>query len=304
MPLGISPTVDFAFKKIFGSPENAEALIGLLNAILDLNQPITYVEILNPFNYQEFAEAKQIILDLKARDDAGRCLNIEMQVSIDPGLLQRMAYYACCLYVDQLSIGEPYAKLNPALSICLLNQPLFSQSSQSHHRFQMVDIGSGRRLPDAIEVHTVELTKYNLQEATVGQASPIEQWAFFLLRAHQYEAERLRELLPAVEFRRAITVIETIAAKTEDKIMYDQREKALRDFQWAIESTREDALKEGEKVGEEKGIEKGTLAGKIQLLQEMLGDSVESTSDLSQHSVEQLTSLLSSLQERLRTRGG
>jgi len=30
----------------------------------------------------------------------------------------------------------------------------------------------------------------------------------------------------------AITVIETISQKTEDRTMYDQREKALRDHQW------------------------------------------------------------------------
>jgi hypothetical protein len=48
MPLGIRPTVDFAFKKIFGSPQNTLALIGLLNAILDRDHPIEAVEILNP----------------------------------------------------------------------------------------------------------------------------------------------------------------------------------------------------------------------------------------------------------------
>ena len=39
MPLGIKPTVDFAFKRIFGSPENASVLIGLLNAILPVVLP-------------------------------------------------------------------------------------------------------------------------------------------------------------------------------------------------------------------------------------------------------------------------
>ncbi|MCC7334380.1 MAG: PD-(D/E)XK nuclease family transposase [Pirellulaceae bacterium] len=62
MPLGIKPTVDFAFKKIFGSPQNSAALIGLLNAILELKESIVAVEVLNPFNYQEFAESKLIVL--------------------------------------------------------------------------------------------------------------------------------------------------------------------------------------------------------------------------------------------------
>ena len=99
MPLGIRAIVDFVFKKIFGSPENSTALIGLLNAILRPANPIVSVEVLNPFNYQEFAEAKQIILDIRARDSAGRWFNIEMQISAFAGLLQRLVYYACSLYV-------------------------------------------------------------------------------------------------------------------------------------------------------------------------------------------------------------
>jgi hypothetical protein len=46
--------VDFAFEKIFGSPENVPILIGLLNAMLKLANPIVHVEILNPFSYQDF----------------------------------------------------------------------------------------------------------------------------------------------------------------------------------------------------------------------------------------------------------
>ena len=64
MPLGIRPTVDFAFKKIFGSPQNSAALIGLLNAILDLEHPVDSVEVLNPFSYQEFSQSKLIVLDV------------------------------------------------------------------------------------------------------------------------------------------------------------------------------------------------------------------------------------------------
>jgi hypothetical protein len=40
MPIGIRPINDFAFKKIFGSPENRNVLISLLNAILELPIPV------------------------------------------------------------------------------------------------------------------------------------------------------------------------------------------------------------------------------------------------------------------------
>ena len=66
MRLGIKPTVDFAFKRIFGTPENVPILLGLVNAILQLADPIVHVEILNPFSYQEFEGDKLIVLDIRA----------------------------------------------------------------------------------------------------------------------------------------------------------------------------------------------------------------------------------------------
>ena len=51
MPLGISPLNDFAFQKTFGTPENRESLISLLNAILKPKSPIAEVTILNPINF-------------------------------------------------------------------------------------------------------------------------------------------------------------------------------------------------------------------------------------------------------------
>ena len=92
MPLGIKAFVDFVFKKLFGSPENSIALIGLLNAIPELQRPISEVTILNPFSYQEFETAKLVVLDVKAKDSAGRIFNIEMQISIHPALLQRLVF--------------------------------------------------------------------------------------------------------------------------------------------------------------------------------------------------------------------
>ncbi|MCA9210244.1 MAG: Rpn family recombination-promoting nuclease/putative transposase, partial [Planctomycetales bacterium] len=119
MPLGIKPTVDFVFKKIFGSPENTLALKGLLNAILRLKRPVVEVNILNPFTMKEFAEHKLIVLDVRCRDSAGRSLNVEMQISVQSGLLERLVYYACSMYVDQLEAGQNYAQARSAISICL-----------------------------------------------------------------------------------------------------------------------------------------------------------------------------------------
>ena len=108
-------------------------------------------------------------------------------------------------------IPLPEIRLPPdlwsAISICLLDKTLFRDEATAHHRFRLIDPENGMEIPDSIEVHTLELTKYNFQEATISVASAIEQWAFFFLFANRYEPERFRELLPGVEFQQAISLL-------------------------------------------------------------------------------------------------
>lgn len=92
MAIGISPTVDFAFKLMLGSPEHSRVTIHFPNAIL-VDQPrITHVKILNPFLGKELEDDKLSILDVLATDGHGRMLNIEMQTSLPSELSQRLAY--------------------------------------------------------------------------------------------------------------------------------------------------------------------------------------------------------------------
>jgi len=99
-------TAPFPFKKMFGSLETLIALIGLLNAILELPRSVTDVTILNPVTYQKFETATRGVLDVKAKDSAGRIFHIEMQISIHPPLLERSVFYASEVSTDQLSEGD------------------------------------------------------------------------------------------------------------------------------------------------------------------------------------------------------
>ena len=82
-------------------------------------------------------------------------------------------------------------------------------------------------------------------------------------------------------------------------MMYDEREKAQRDYLAALEGARLEGLEEGL----EKGREEGVLVGKIQVLRQLLDEEAGSEDDLRNRSVEELSSLLDELQQRLRTRG-
>ena len=77
--------------------------------------------------------------------------------------------------------------------------------------------------------------------------------------------------------------------------MYDQREKALRDYEWRIEGARREGI--------EKGREQGELIGKVTLLRQLLGEAEESKEALQELSSDELSSMVEELQDRLRTRG-
>ena len=119
-----------------------------------------------------------------------------------------------------------------------------------------------------------------------------------LMHAQDYDATSLRRLLPGFEFKTAIDTLEIISAKTEDKRMYDQREKAQRDYEWALSGARQEGREEGELLG----LMKGKLAGKIQMLQELLEDVPRTDGELQSHGVDALTTQLAELQQRLRDR--
>jgi len=56
----IDPKIDCVFKALLGTEANRALLIHFLNAILgpELPRPITWVEILNPYNEREFLTDK------------------------------------------------------------------------------------------------------------------------------------------------------------------------------------------------------------------------------------------------------
>ena len=305
MLIGIRPINDFAFKKTFGSPENKLALISLLNAILRLPKPIVDVTIENPYSLQDFKDDKLSILDIKAIDQTGAIYDVEMQLSIFSGLIQRIVFYGCEIYADQLRSGDDYSLLKPAYSICLLDGVLWHDSKKIHHAFRFTDLESGRTLTDTLEIHTIELGRYNLQEKDLATASFLDCWLYWLLHAHEYEPEELLKLFPQEAIRLATQTITQIAQVTEDKAMYDSREKAIRDQQWLLNASRKEGVIEGEIKGKIEGEIKGKIEGKIEMirmLQEILNLPVGTDSDFEGKTLEQLQSQTADLQDRLRNR--
>jgi predicted transposase/invertase (TIGR01784 family) len=187
MALGISPTVDYAFKRLLGDPHHKRVLIHLLNAIFEKQFVVVDVDILNPFLEKDFEDDKLSVLDLRARDTCGRQYNLEMQTSVAGALTRRLVYYLACIYSQQLGESEKYERLAPAMSICFLDGILFRESPTFHTRFQLCSLEHQLVFSDQLEVHLIELPKYRGGAAVLPRARPVEKWAYFLGHVDQLE---------------------------------------------------------------------------------------------------------------------
>src|SRR5665213_3073941 len=98
----VNPKIDFVFRKLFGSDENKDILISLINSIVGPLIHITDLTIKNPYIFEEYLESKSSILDIKAKDQSGIWYDIEMQVAGQTVYGQRATYYVSKVFVDQL----------------------------------------------------------------------------------------------------------------------------------------------------------------------------------------------------------
>ena len=119
---------------------------------------------------------------------------------------------------------------------------------QLRHHYGLVERTTGSVFGESIEIHTIELSKYNGTIDNVQNACVLDHWCYWIKNADEHTEEELQELLPSLAFLQATSELREICEITEEKEMYDSREKAILDY----ESNLIDAREEGETIGLEK----------------------------------------------------
>lgn len=298
MAIGISPLVDFAFKLMLGNPEHSGITIHFLNSILVGQPRITQVKFQNPFLDKESDDDKLSVLDILATDEHGRQLNIEMQTSLPAGMSQRLTYYVSAMYVGQLSEGQRYSKLRPAISICVLSQAMFSVPPALHLDFRLREMSTNLALTDDLQIHLLQLNNLQATAENVYHATPAERWAYFLQNADKMSSADVRTLFPDVEISEAAGVLEMISQSPEQLMLYNARLKLQRDEVARILRAR----LEGEEIGEARGKACGLLIGRIILLQELLDLPLSTAEQFAGSDEAQLNEMAEQLQQQLRSR--
>jgi predicted transposase/invertase (TIGR01784 family) len=248
----INLRVDFAFKKLFGSKENQDLLLSLINAIVSEQDQVVEVELKNPYSLTDYLTGKMPLLDIKAKSKNGCWFNIEMQISEDFNFDKRALYYWAKLVTEQLSEGKMYKELKKTISINILNFNFIPDRTEVHNCYKIINTATGKadKLHDIFELHYIELKKFTKQQDQITTA--LERWSAFLTKAHQLDQLDKNHVPEELAFDPAI--IKAIAAvdnlfNEEERRVYEIRLQSLADIESKIASAEEIGIKQGLEQG-------------------------------------------------------
>ncbi len=278
---------------------NAPLLVLLLNALLDppADRSLVSLTILNPLLPQESDEDKLSVLDVRARDGQGRHYNIEMQLFTHPHLKERLLYYWAKMYGQQLSEGEPYSSLQPAISVLLLDEKLpvaGGDSAEPSHlqHYRLWNDSHTTVFTDQLSVHVVEFPRF--RKTLSELKTELDGWLYVLQHGAELETKLWPEELNFSGLYQTVEELEMLATTEAERIRYDSRTKGLRDDISRMEGA--------EQRGEVKGRVKGRVEGRIQVIQEMLGLPISSYEALDGVTQAARDRLLTELEEKLRAK--
>ena len=263
----VMPRVDIAFKKLFGVEENKDLLISLINSVVSEEDQVETVEILNPYNFQNFKREKLSILDIKAKGHTGKRYCIELQISDEGDYDKRALFYWGKAYTQQLSEGMGYCELNKTIGIHILNFISIPETKEYHNTFRPFAKESNVHYFKDMELHTIELSKIEdqikgekLDEADELRLllskirTSLDRWVAFLTRHNLLNKDNLPKGLKDPQLKKALEVIEVMNLSDEERDAYEAHLKWLRIEASTLKKAKRDAREEGKNEGKKEGI--------------------------------------------------
>jgi len=287
----LNPINDFVFQKIFGTLDNKDLLIGLLNAILQL-PPGKLIEDLTVINSahldKDNIEDKTGILDVRAEITNGAILNIEVQLKNQYNMERRTLFYWSKLFAEQLKKGHDYAELKKTITINILDFA-YLPTDDYHNVYHLREDKNGHLLTDVLEIHFIELPKFSKEIQNIEEV--LHRWLMFLGNPNE---EGVLDMLGAKDsiIGKASRVLHFLSSDPETVRIAELREKAIWDEVSNINGARAEGLEEGIQKGLERGRQEA-LQEKLDVARRILakGLSVEDVADMTGLSVEEVSKL-------------
>lgn len=249
------PTVDVCFA---GLMENPIVRRGFCAAILRISpEEIEGTELLPTHLNRRFAIDKLGILDIHVRMSDGTQINMEMQVRYFEFWDERALFYLSKIFSGQLKSGDTYGLLKKCIHVSILDFIHFPDDERCYRTMHLRDDETGELYSNKLELQILELRKLP-KELRSGE--DIVKWMRFL---NGKKKEDFAEMAKTDKYlAEAYKTLQELSADDRKRIEYEEREKALKDYNTQISSAEERGRKAGEKIGEERGRKAGEKIGR------------------------------------------
>ena len=265
---------DYFIRFLFANKGDEDILENIVNSVLSnmgLDE-VSNLEILNPYNLKENENLKESILDVKAITKDNKKIIIEFQLFGNRDFLKRIYYYISKNISLELQIGENYRDISQIININFLDFNLDFKDNKAHRCFKLLDIKDTSISLDLIQIHLIELKKFENILSEVGiddiKKNRILSWvAFFTTDDLENIIIKLKEVNPIMD-----KVIEKYELFTSDeKAMqeYYARESFLYGQEVMLRRERKEGFEEGLQEGIEKGLQEGIEREKYLLAKNM-----------------------------------
>ena len=251
----LNPLNDFLFLKMMGEKGDEEQLLGFINAVLSrtgdnklISVDILEDRIITPDIFGD----KASVLDVRAQTGDGTRVNIEVQLRNMGDMDRRSLFYWSREYSKQLKAGENYIELPNVIAINIVDFECVN-SRNFHACFHLwEDTEKDLMLTDAMEIHFIDMVKfrrlgYNLAEGSRSFLNnPLHRWlTFFDKNSPDELIEEILKMDMAIQKAQERTVLVT---QDEASLrIYEMREKALHDWNSAVNYHTREAEKEAKK---------------------------------------------------------
>ncbi|MDR1290073.1 MAG: Rpn family recombination-promoting nuclease/putative transposase [Planctomycetaceae bacterium] len=299
----IKPTSDLFISVFLSNPNNENILINFINAFLiDAgSNPIVSAKVGSPFSLREYSVEKQIVLDVKVRDELGRYYNIEVQTYQQNEFNDRLIFGWSKTYSGQAIRGMDYSDLCCVIAIAIVEFLIFPLSEKLHFVFNVREKDEHDIvLSDKLQIHLLCL--YLVLKGDIDKLRNISPdlayWTIFFIFGKESEEtmQKLSQKYPIIKeafeqpvIRQAQEQFRRYIADPEVRDIERRHQEYL--FLQQVAFNRR--YKEGIEEGIEKGIVKGKIENKIEVAHKMKakGFSVKDIADITDLSYEEIGKL-------------
>ena len=239
----LSPKNNEVFLALFSKPEHNECVLTpFLRRILKLpNLDPNNVQILDPRLHIGREDEKHPIVDVLVKTPDG-LIHIEMQYCDYEHMLERIVYYHCRLFGDQLQQGHDYDELERTISLLITDFPLIGEEINYFNRYLYMNPVTHNIFSYISEIDTLELPKI----PDIPDGSPEWIWGTYLNGEKEEDFMRLAETYPEVQS--AVNVLYELSADEALRMRAEAVEKARRDEAARMKTS----LKKGIEIGEQR----------------------------------------------------